>query len=76
MQINVLENKNNIKVSNNSADPKFFVGPIKDMHEIENWEDRLDHNEISYALVEFRKVTKHTDVFLGWAIFVDKIIEN
>lgn len=69
----VIENPNNIVIKGNAQSPKLVVGPT-DMHEVEYWEDQLDQLGIQHALVEFRKVTKTKDEFLGYGVYSDQSI--
>lgn len=65
MVITVLETKFDIGVPKETM---LSMEPTQDMHAIEEQEARLDKINMPYALVECRKITKKTDVFLGWAL--------
>lgn len=73
MLINIIETNFEL---NKATESMLVLPPTPDMHEIETWEDHFDTIQMPYALVECRKVTKHTDVFLGYSLITQLPIHN
>lgn len=69
----VIENPKNIVISKDANHTKLVVGPTN-MHEVEYWEDQLDQLGIDHALVEFRKVTKSKNEFLGYGVYANQSV--
>lgn len=65
MIITILETKFDVGVPKETM---LSMKPIQDIHAIEEQKARLDKINMPYALAECRKVTKKTDVFLGWSL--------